>query len=109
MKSFLLMLIAIIIITIVTLPVIIGNTIRKIYRKESLRSYFFTIAIGFDQAGGSIIYGQEDWTISSWTYILSRRGNRSAQIFVKAIDFLFGKNHCENSYSWESVKQGWRE
>lgn len=106
MKSFLLMLIALIVITIVTLPVIIGNTIRKVYRRESIHDYFFTIAIGFDQAGGSILYGQEDWTVSSWTYVLAYRGNKEAQRFMKIINFIFGENHCEKSYLWESIKQG---
>lgn len=106
MKSFLLMLIALIIITIVTLPVIVLNVIRKAYRRESIHDYFFIIAIGFDQAGGSILYGQEDWTVSSWTYVLSYRGNKEAQRFMKIINFIFGENHCEKSYLWESIKQG---
>lgn len=100
------MLIALIVITIVTLPVIVLNVIRKAYRRESIHDYFFIIAIGFDQAGGSILYGQEDWTVSSWTYILFRRGNKSAKWFMIFINFIFGKNHCEKSYLWESIKQG---
>lgn len=106
MKSFLLMLIALIVITIVTLPVIVLNVTRKVYRREDISDYFFTIAIGFDQAGGSILYGQEDWTVSSWTYVLAYRENKEAQRFMKIIDFIFGKNHCEKSYLWESIKQG---
>lgn len=107
MKSFILMLIAITIISVTTIPIIIANVIRKVYqRRDSIRDYFFTIAIGFDQAGGSILYGQEDWTISSWTYILSKRGNMFAQRFMAFINFIFGKNHCEKSYLWESIKQG---
>lgn len=106
MKSFLLMLIALIVITIVTLPVIVLNVIRKAYRRESIHDYFFIIAIGFDQAGGSILYGQEDWTVSSWTYVLAYRENKEAQRFMKIINFIFGENHCEKSYLWESIKQG---
>lgn len=106
MKSFLLMLIALIVITIVTLPVIVLNVIRKAYRRESIQDYFFIIAIGFDQAGGSILYGQEDWTVSSWTYVLAYRENKEAQRFMKIINFIFGENHCEKSYLWESIKQG---
>lgn len=98
MKSFVLMLIAIVIISIVTVPVIVLNTVRKVYRRESLRDYFFNIAIGFDQAGGSILYGQEDWTVSSWTYRLSIKGNRNAYYFMRVIDFIFGYEHCENSF-----------
>lgn len=106
MKSFLLMLIALIVITIVTLPVIVLNVICKAYRRESIQDYFFIIAIGFDQAGGSILYGQEDWTVSSWTYVLAYRENKEAQRFMKIINFIFGENHCEKSYLWESIKQG---
>lgn len=106
MKSFLLMLIALIVIAIVTLPVIVLNVIRKVYRCESIHDYFFIIAIGFDQAGGSILYGQEDWTVSSWTYVLAYRENKEAQRFMKIINFIFGENHCEKSYLWESIKQG---
>lgn len=106
MKSFFLMLIALIVITIVTLPVIVLNVIRKVYRRESIHDYFFIIAIGFDQAGGSILYGQEDWTVSSWTYVLAYRENKEAQRFMKIINFIFGENHCEKSYLWESIKQG---
>jgi len=97
-KSFVLMLIAIVIISMVTVPIIIANVIRKVYRRENLRDYFFTIAIGFDQAGGSILYGQEDWTVSSWTYRLSAKGNRPAYWFMRVIDFIFGVEHCENSF-----------
>lgn len=106
MKSFFLMLIALIVMALMTLPLIVINLMRKLYRGESIQAYFHTIAIGFDQAGGSILYGQEDWTVSSWTYILSRRGNKSAKWFMIFIDLFFGKNHCEESYLWESIKQG---
>jgi hypothetical protein len=98
MKSFVLMLIAIVIISIVTIPLIVLNVIRKVYRSENLRDYFFTIAIGFDQAGGSILYGQEDWTVSSWTYRLSAKGNRNAYYFMRVIDFIFDHEHCKNSF-----------
>ena len=36
------------------------------------------IAIGIDQVGGSILYGTEDWTVSSYTHILAQKGIRSA-------------------------------
>lgn len=106
MKSFFLMLIALIIMALVTVPLIALTMIRKVWRKESLHDYFFTIAIGFDQAGGSILYGQEDWTVSSYTYILARRENKHAKRFMRFIDLIFGKEHCEKSYMWESIKQG---
>lgn len=108
MNSFLLMLISIIVITIMTLPVIVLNVIRKVYRRESISKYMLTIAIGFDQAGGSILYEQEDWTVSSWTYYLSRRGNRSAYWFMRFIDLLFGAGHCEESFYNEAQKQNFK-
>jgi len=105
MKSFILMLIAIIIISIVTVPVIIGNVIRKIWqRRDSVTEYFKIIASGFDQAGGSILYSQEDWMVSSWTYHLHRKGNKYATYFMRFIDFLFwDKCHCENSFFKEAA------
>lgn len=105
-RSFLLMLLALIVMALVTVPLITINLMRKLYRGENIQAYFHTIAIGFDQAGGSILYGQEDWTISSWTYVLYRRGNNGAKVFMKIIDLFFGKEHCENSYLLESIKQG---
>ncbi|MFY9141558.1 hypothetical protein [Sulfuricurvum sp.] len=104
MKSFLLMLIAILIISIVSIPAIILNMIRKVYRRESISKYLLTIAIGFDQAGGSILYGQEDWTVSSWTYYLEQCGNKHAQYFRVIIDLIFGKNHCKESYFAEAER-----
>lgn len=105
-RSFLLMLLALIVMALVTLPLIVINLMRKLYRGENIQAYFHTIAIGFDQAGGSILYGQEDWTVSSWTYILSRRGNKSAKWFMLFIDLFFGKEHCHNSYLLEAMNQG---
>ena len=106
MKSFLLMLLALIIITIVTLPLIAVSVIRRLLGHGGLDDYFMVVAIGFDQLGGSILYGQEDWTVSSWTYVLAYRENKEAQRFMKIINFIFGENHCEKSYLWESIKQG---
>lgn len=105
MKSFTLMLIAIILVVVVSPIAIVFNTIRHLYRRENISDYFFTIAIGFDQAGGSILYKQEDWTVSSWTYNLCRRGNKNACVFMKVIDSIFGKNHCQNSFEWENQLQ----
>lgn len=98
MRSFLLMLLAIIVMALVTLPLIVINLMRKLYRGENIQAYFHTIAIGFDQAGGSILYGQEDWTVSSWTYRLSAKGNRNAYYFMRFIDYFFGDEHCADSF-----------
>ncbi len=77
----------------------IVNVARKLYRNDDLEDYFKTIALSFDQAGGSIIYGQENFTISSYTYYLCKsKNNKYACSFMKMIDAVFGKNHCKESY-----------
>lgn len=102
-RSFLLMLLALIVMALVTFPLIVINLMRKLYRGENIQAYFHTIAIGFDQAGGSILYGQEDWTVSSWTYHLHRKGNGYATWFMEFINLLFrDKFHCENSFFKEA-------
>lgn len=106
MRSFILMLISIAIVSIVSAPVILLNAVRKVYRRESIKDYFFTIAIGFDQAGGSILYGQEDWTVSSWTYYLYRNNDDpDAKRFMLFVDWFFGTDHCKNSFIKEAEKQ----
>lgn len=100
------MLIAIVIVSIVSAPVIMLNTVRKTFRRESIKDYFFTIAIGFDQAGGSILYNEKDWTVSSWTYKLCSEGNKSACSFMRFINAIFGDDHCKKSYEWESKLNG---
>lgn len=100
-RPFMLMVLAIVVVSLLSIPAIVANLLRKIYRREHIGQYFHTIAIGFDQAGGSILYGQEDWTVSSYTYILAMRGNRHAYWFMRFIDLLFGNGHCKESYAWE--------
>lgn len=102
MKSLLLALLAITVIFSITIPALSIAILRKIYRKESISDYLYVVAIGFDQAGGSILYGQEDWTVSSWTYYLSRCGNTYALYFRKFIDLIFGVDHCKNSFFKEA-------
>ena len=102
MKSFFLMLLAMILISVLSIPAIVLNMTRKLLHKDSISEYFKTIAIGFDQVGGSILYEQEDWTVSSWTYYLSRCGNTYALYFRKFIDLIFGVDHCKNSFFKEA-------
>lgn len=108
MKSFTLMLIAMLIVFIASVPAIILNTIRKLSRRETIKEYFKTVALGFDQVGGSILYGQEDWTVSSWTFYLWRKSegmNYSACVFMNFINTLFmDDKHCENSFYGEAEK-----
>lgn len=102
MRSFLLMLLAIIVVSIITTPLIAYKTFQKWKRAESLSDYFHVIALGFDQAGGSILYGQEDWTVSSWTYHLTMCGDADAKGFMIFIDWIFGHDHCKNSFFKEA-------
>jgi len=93
MREFFLMVIAMLLVTLLALPVLL---IGSIFRKDK-KSYWRTVAIGFDQVGGSLLYGTEDWTISSWTYLQCSGLNRLCW-FMKFIDFIFGKGHCKRSY-----------
>lgn len=87
------MIMAFIILVIVSPFVFIVNLFRY-----DLKDYFYTIAIGLDQLGGSILYNEEDWTVSSYTYYLCARGNKYCCYFMKFIDWFFGEGHCENSF-----------
>lgn len=103
---------AIIIFNFVALMGFLVQVPRKIFRKESLEDYFYSLAIGEDQRGGSYLYGTEDFTISSYTYYLHTKGNKYATWFMKFIDFfaslLGDKEHCKNSFSkeFEELKNG---
>lgn len=74
--------------------------IINLFRYKFSHEYLFTIAVGIDQLGGSFLYNEEDWTVSSYTYYLCEYKHKMCW-FKKFIDFLFGKNHCERSYIWE--------
>lgn len=102
MRAYFLALVAMSLIFFFSVPMIIIGVIRKLYRKESIGDYMIVIAIGFDQVGGSILYGQEDWTVSSWTYHLAQSGNIYAEYFRVFIDLIFGKNHCRESFEKEA-------
>lgn len=87
-SAFMLMVISWVLVNVFGFFTIILNTLRKIYRREDLGEYYFTISIGNDQVGASAIYGTEDWTISSYTYHLHVKGNVFATFFMKFINFL---------------------
>ena len=101
-KELALMLIAFFGVALLSPIVFVANIVRKAILGHSIASYFHTIAVGLDQLGGSVIYAQEDWTISSYTYYLCRyRSNKAACIFQKLIDLVFGDGHCERSFKKE--------
>jgi len=105
MKAFILMLVAFVLILVLALPVFIFNSLRLLYRKEKIEKYFFSLAISLDQLGGTLLYQQEDWTVSSYTYYLCTKKNNSyACWFMKFIDTIFGENHCFESYETEKTE-----
>jgi len=105
MRAFALMLIAALIMLVLGLPLLLGQAVRYLIMRKPLSDLWWATAIGLDQLGGSILYGEPDWTVSSRTYWLARKGkgkvNRYAFYFEQFINFFFGKNHCENSYKTE--------
>jgi len=98
MKNLFLVFIAAIIVA-VTAPLVIPYKLIIAKRSAiSRKEYLFNLAIGLDQFGGSYLYGKPDWTVSSYTHYLSINGSYSATKFQAVIDFVFGENHCRNSY-----------
>jgi len=101
-RSIFLLIIAIILFVLISPIAFTVNILRKLSNTKELSNYLFTIAIGIDQLGGSILYTQPDWTVSSWTYIQSKNHKEHYYfIFMKLIDFFFGKDHCKKSYEHE--------
>lgn len=97
MRNFLLFIIAVVL-AVGLLP--IAFVIGLISNIKNLAKYFFAVAIGIDQLGGSVVYAQPDWTISSYSYYLSLKHPKMKYV-VKFIDFFFGKDHCKKSFHWE--------
>lgn len=94
-KSIWLVLLAI----VVAIPVLPISFIYNIIVKRDRAGYLKNIAIGIDQLGGSVIYNQPDWTVSSWTYYKAMIQQSKLHIyFMLFIDFFFGKDHCYKSY-----------
>ena len=102
LQNILFVVIAICILLALFLPVLIWNTMTKIIRHEDLAEYYKNVAIGFDQAGGSILYNQEKFTISSWTWYMCGRGYKANCLFMHIINMLMGsETHCEDSFKNE--------
>jgi len=98
MRAFVLMLVALLLIILLAPVVLLIQTIRYPLLGRPLTQLWWDTALGLDQLGGAILYGEPDWTISSRTYWLARRGNRYAAMFERLIDALFGQGHCVGSY-----------
>ena len=97
-RSFLLMIFAAICVAVLFVPLVVIQSMRFVVMRKSLKDLWFTIAIGLDQLGGSIIYAEPDWTVSSCTGFYAMNGNKYALVFEKFINLLFGKGHCRKSY-----------
>ncbi len=101
MRAFALMLVALAL-TILLAPAIwLAQHVRYPLIGRPLSRLWWDTAIGLDQLGGAILYGEPDWTISSRTHWLARRGNRWARMFERVIDMFFGPGHCARSYRHE--------
>ena len=97
-KQFLLFIAALTLIIITSPFIFVINTVR--YWSEN---YWFTVAIGLDQLGGCLLYNEEDWTISSFTYYLCYYKHKLCW-FMKFINLIFGKEHCHRSFLKELNK-----
>ena len=101
MRAFALMLLAVVLMAVLGLPLLAGQTVRHLIMRKPLSELWWATAIGLDQLGGSILYGEPDWTVSSRTWWLANKGNRFAHVFERFINLFFGKDHCRNSYNHE--------
>lgn len=97
MKNLYLAILAYIIVTLTAAPLLVYRVFATKSFSE-FSDYMFSIAIGLDQLGGSLLYGKPDWTVSSYTHFLAINGSRGAYRFRSFIDFFFGENHCRDSY-----------
>lgn len=63
---------------------------------QSIKQWYFNLWIARDQFMNAFTGGKPDETISSrlWKY------HRDSWM-RKFVDFIFGKNHCENSAEWD--------
>ena len=104
--SYILFLVALVLIVVLGPIAIIFQFFRKMYRKESVSKYLHTIAVSRDQLGAAIIYGEEDWCVSSIAYYHVKYENKNAW-FMHLINFLFwDKEHCKVSFETEYKELG---
>lgn len=65
--------------------------------------YLKNILIAVDQLGTTIIGGYPDETLSSYAYRMHLH-NKPARVFKYLIDFIFGKDHCLESFISEQKR-----
>jgi hypothetical protein len=68
--TYFLFLFALVLIIVLSPIVLFFQIIRKVFffKEESVGKYIHTVAISLDQLGAALIYGEEDWCVSSLAY-----------------------------------------
>lgn len=64
-----------------------------------MKKYFHNLFVAFDQLFNAIVGGWPDETYSSRAW----REKDFRPWRVKILDFLFGENHCHNTWNWERL------
>lgn len=102
MHAFLLMIIAIVMTVLLVPFAVLAQIVRHLVMGKSLSAFWWDVAIGLDQLGCAVLYGEPDWTVSSRTHWLAKyKGNQYAAVFEKLIDAIFGRSHCRESFTHE--------
>ncbi len=101
LKLFFSVVLGVITTAIIGIPAFIFSSINN---RDRLSEYLYDVAISIDELGGTLLYGTKDKTVSHMTGYYLLKGNLSAIIFGKIIDFLFGKNHCIDVYNKDIQK-----
>ena len=100
---YLLLIAVAIILLIVFAPFVFLLRVALFFR--GVENYFHTVAVGIDQLGGSILYDEENHTISAYTHYLALQKYRAAIVFEKFINLLAWSNtHCKSAYDFEVSK-----
>ena len=77
-----------VLVTMLSIIIVPVNMARKVYRKDDVKEYLYSIILALDQSFGTLLYGTEDFTTSSWTHYLSSKGNKTAKAFEWFINKL---------------------
>ena len=101
--TYFLFLFALVLIVVLSPIVLFFQVLRKVFffKEESVGKYIHTVAISLDQLGAALIYGEEDWCVSSLAYYDYKYENKN-KWFMHFINFLFNdKEHCKVSFETE--------
>ena len=101
--TYFLFLFALVLIIVFSPIVLFFQIIRKVFfsKEESVGKYIHTVAMSLDQLGAALIYGEEDWCVSSIAYYDYKCENKN-KWFMHFINFLFNdKEHCKVSFETE--------